>query len=50
MKIVYFGKGKRGKICLEKILQKNFEVIAIVSETNNDEFYNYAKKTKIKMI
>lgn len=50
MKIVYFGKGKRGKLCLEEIIKFNFNVVALVVDSIEDECYSYAKKKGIKIL
>lgn len=50
MKIIYFGKGKRGKLCLEEIIKFNFNVVALVVDSIEDECYRYAKKKGIKIL
>lgn len=50
MKVVYFGKGLRGKICLEKIIKIGFKIVAFLGESKDDICFKYATQKKIKTI
>lgn len=50
MRIIYFGKGKRGKICLSKIIENGHNVVAFISENIDDICHAYAEKTELNII
>ena len=50
MNIVYFGKGARGKICLQAILSKGYLVKCFIGENVSDEGYIYAKNIGIRTL
>ena len=50
MNIVYFGKGARGKICLQAILSKGYLVKCFIGENISDEAYIHAKNVGIRTL
>ena len=49
MKIVFFGKGLRGKFCLKQILNDQHEVVCFIGTSNEDESFIFAKNNNVKV-
>jgi len=52
MRIIFFGKGKRGLVCLQKLLQGKEEVMLIICQQNDpylQSFKEFAKESKIEI-
>jgi methionyl-tRNA formyltransferase len=52
MRIIFFGKGKRGLVCLQKMLQEQENILLIVSQENDtylQTFEQIAKESKIEI-
>lgn len=52
MRIIFFGKGKRGLVCLQKLLQQKEEVMLIICQQNDSflqSFMEFAKESNIEI-
>ena len=52
MKIIFFGKGKRGLVCLQKMQQEQENILLIISQENDpyrQTFEQIAKESKIEI-
>ena len=52
MRIIFFGKGKRGLVCLQKMLQEQENILLIVSQEKDPYlhiFEQIAKESKIEI-
>ena len=52
MRIIFFGKGKRGLVCLQKMLQEQENILLIVSQENDTYLHTFeqiAKESKIEI-
>ncbi|MBT7557104.1 hypothetical protein HN615_09285, partial [Candidatus Woesearchaeota archaeon] len=50
MRIVYFGKGKRGKVCLDKLIEDGLQIVGFIGESEKDECLKFANKMGIKTL
>ena len=52
MRIIFFGKGKRGLVCLQKLQQEKEDILLIICQQNDpflQSFEEFAKESKIEI-